>query len=114
MSRLAFSTFSLFGYGRGLKGPSAESCRPLSVICCAGPACLPEQLTRYQSVCSDRSPPLLDTRFTATEKSQTGRPVGVMRISGSRPTLPMIWILAIDAIGFFLYLSRLDGGRCAA
>ena len=44
------------------------------------------------------APVRIETRFTATEKSQTGLPPGVMRISGSRPTLPMIWILAIDAI----------------
>jgi len=71
------------------------------MYCCAISAWRPQQLTRYQSVCSERSPPLLDTRFTATEKSQTGLPCGVMRISGSRPTLPMIWILAIDAIASF-------------
>src|SRR5687768_4899399 len=35
-------------------------------------------------------------RFTATENSQTGRPPAVMRSSGSRPTLPIIWIFDID------------------
>src|SRR5438093_6913462 len=67
--------------------------------CCARSARPDQQLTRYQSVCSCRSPPSARpvTRLTATLNSQTGRPFGVMRSSGSRPTLPMITILLTDA-----------------
>src|SRR2546428_12157899 len=36
-------------------------------------------------------------RLTATLNSHTGRPFGVIRSSGSRPTLPMIVILLTDA-----------------
>src|ERR671937_2868230 len=63
--------------------------------CCARSARFDQQLTRYQSVCSWRSPPSERpvTRLTATLNSHTGRPLGVMRSSGSRPTLPMITIL---------------------
>src|SRR5207245_11337324 len=67
--------------------------------CWARPARPDDQLTRSQSVCSWRSPPSARpvTRLTATLNSQTGRPFGVMRSSGSRPTLPMITILLTDA-----------------
>src|ERR671936_836093 len=67
--------------------------------CCARSARFDQQLTRYQSVCSWRSPPSERpvTRLTATLNSHTGRPFGVMRSSGSRPTLPMITILLTDA-----------------
>src|SRR5438046_3526173 len=67
--------------------------------CCARSARPDQQLTRYQSVCSCRSPPSERpvTRLTATLNSQTGRPFGVIRSSGSRPTLPMMMILLTDA-----------------
>src|SRR5437867_6275016 len=67
--------------------------------CCARSARPDQQLTRYQSVCSCRSPPSARpvTRLTATLNSQTGRPFGVIRSSGSRPTLPMITILLTEA-----------------
>src|SRR5437667_137100 len=67
--------------------------------CCARSARPDQQLTRYQSVCSCRSPPSARpvTRLTATLNSQTGRPFGVIRSSGSRPTLPMMMILLTDA-----------------
>src|SRR5213082_138816 len=67
--------------------------------CCARSARPDQQLTRYQSVCSCRSPPSARpvTRLTATLNSQTGRPLGVIRSSGSRPTLPMMTILLTEA-----------------
>src|SRR2546430_10330864 len=67
--------------------------------CCARSASCDQQLTRYQSVCSWRSPPSERPvmRLTATLNSQTGRPFGVIRSSGSRPTLPMMVILLTDA-----------------
>src|SRR2546428_2655960 len=52
---------------------------------------------RYQSVCSWRSSAFPVTRLTATLNSHTGRPFGVIRSSGSRPTLPMMVILLTDA-----------------
>src|SRR5438309_12063394 len=68
--------------------------------CCARSARPDQQLTRYQSVCSCRSPPSARpvTRLTATLNSQTGRPFGVIRSSGSRPTLPMMTILLTEAM----------------
>src|SRR6266550_7168797 len=71
--------------------------RPFWIHCCARSASVDQQLTRYQSVCSCRSSALPVTRLTATLNSQTGLPFGVMRSSGSRPTLPMMTILLTDA-----------------
>src|SRR2546423_12576046 len=71
--------------------------RPFWTHCCARSARVDQQLTRYQSVCSCRSSALPVTRLTATLNSQTGLPFGVIRSSGSRPTLPMITILLTEA-----------------
>src|SRR5256885_11940365 len=70
--------------------------------CCARSASCDQQLTRYQSVCSWRSPPSERPvmRLTATLNSHTGRPFGVIRSSGSRPTLPMMTILLTEAMSF--------------
>src|SRR5438309_11285620 len=67
--------------------------------CCARSASCDQQLTRYQSVCSWRSPPSERPvmRLTATLNSHTGRPFGVILSSGSRPTLPMMMILLTEA-----------------
>src|SRR5437762_7008711 len=74
--------------------------RPFWIHCCARSASVDQQLTRYQSVCSCRSSALPLTRLTATLNSQTGRPFGVIRSSGSRPTLPMMTILLTEAMSF--------------
>src|SRR5438093_11891060 len=97
MSRLRRSLPSLSVYVRGVKRPSMYTRRHFVIICCARSARLDQQLMRYQSVCSCRSSALPVTRFTATLNSQTGRPFGVMRSSGSRPTLPMMMILLTEA-----------------
>src|SRR5919204_2215822 len=67
------------------------------MYCCARSASVAQQLTRYQSVCSWRSSARPVTLLTATLNSQTGRPFGVIRSSGSRPTLPMMMILLTEA-----------------
>src|SRR5882762_3393698 len=72
--------------------------RPFWTHCCARSASVDQQLTRYQSVCSCRSSALPVTRLTATLNSQPGRPFGVIRSSGSRPTLPMMTILLTEAM----------------
>src|SRR3989442_1258733 len=71
--------------------------RPFWIHCCARSASVDQQLTRYQSVCSCRSSAFPVTRLTATLNSHTGRPFGVIRSSGSRPTLPMMTILLTEA-----------------
>src|SRR5438132_12705890 len=71
--------------------------RPFCTHCCARSASVDQQLMRYQSVCSWRSSAFPVTRLTATLNSHTGRPFGVIRSSGSRPTLPMMTILLTDA-----------------
>src|SRR6266550_4409286 len=97
MSRLRRSLPSRSVYVRGVKRPSMYTRRPFWTHCCARSARVDQQLTRYQSVCSCRSSALPVTRLTATLNSQTGRPFGVIRSSGSRPTLPMMMILLTDA-----------------
>src|SRR5919201_5931309 len=97
MSRLRRSLPSRSVYVRGVKRPSTYTRRPFWMYCCARSASAAQQLTRYQSVCSWRSSAFPVTRLTATLNSQTGRPLGVMRSSGSRPTLPMITILLTEA-----------------
>src|SRR4029079_11661517 len=87
-------------YVRGVKRPSMYTSRPFWTHCCARSARVDQQLTRYQSVCSCRSSAFPVTRLTATLNSQTGRPFGVIRSSGSRPTLPMMTILLTDAMSF--------------
>src|SRR2546428_10521774 len=72
--------------------------RPFWIHCCARSARVDQQLTRYQSVCSCRSSAFPVTRLIATLNSQTGRPFGVIRSSGSRPTLAMMTILLTEAI----------------
>src|SRR2546428_9593708 len=72
--------------------------RPFWIHCCARSARVDQQLTRYQSVCSCRSSAFPGTRLTARLNSQTGRPFGVIRSSGSRPTLPMMTILLTEAM----------------
>ena len=60
----------------------------------------PQTVTRNQSVASTHSPVcwFFVLWFTATLNSVTGRPLGVYRISGSRPRLPMIMAFENDAI----------------
>src|SRR2546430_5965401 len=100
MSRLKRSFPSRSVYVRGVKRPSTYTRRPFWTHCCARSARVDQQLTRYQSVCSCRSSALPLTRLTATLNSQTGRPFGVIRSSGSRPTLPMMTILLTEAMSF--------------
>src|SRR6267143_319541 len=98
MSRLRRSLPSRSVYVRGVKRPSMYTRRPFWIHCCARSASVDQQLTRYQSVCSCRSSAVPGTRLTATLNSQTGRPFGVIRSSGSRPTLPMMTILLTEAM----------------
>src|SRR2546423_1734686 len=100
MSRLSRSLPSRSVYVRGVKRPSMYTRRPFWTHCCARSARVDQQLTRYQSVCSCRSSALPVTRLTATLNSHTGRPFGVIRSSGSRPTLPMMTILLTEAMSF--------------
>src|SRR5712692_7152057 len=98
MSRLRRSLPSRSVYVRGVNRPSMYTRRPFWIHCCARSARVDQQLTRYQSVCSCRSSALPVTRLTATLNSQTERPFGVIRSSGSRPTLPMMTILLTEAM----------------
>ncbi len=60
----------------------------------------PQTVIRNQSVASTHSPVcwFFVLWLTATLNSVTGRPLGVYRISGSRPRLPMIMAFENDAI----------------
>src|SRR6185436_3151888 len=80
---------------RVLKRPSTKTLLPLRRFSAARSARSPHTLMRNQSVASTHSPVcwFFVLWFTATLNWVTGRPLGVYRISGSAPRLPMIMTL---------------------
>src|SRR6478735_5460625 len=101
---------SLPSNSRDLKRPSTKTLLPLRSCSAARSARSPKTLTRNQSVPSSTQPPWPSGLLwlTATLNCVTGLPLGVQRISGSRPRLPMNMIFE-NAMG--LGPPSVDGGR---
>src|SRR6187397_2896829 len=93
---------------RVLKRPSTNTRLPLRRFSAARSARSPQTLTRNQSVSSTHSPVcwFFVLWLTATLNCVTGRPLGVYRISGSAPRLPMI--IALQSA---IVVPSVDRGR---